>query len=307
MRTVGPFRVRPSARVISVALALCTRPVLSIVLPPALRRLAPLPRLASLAVLVAATSGPIAQRAAVPAFPRLSLATPVAHAPRLRPSTGRIEGTVEISSSLSLRRPDFRIYADPGIGSIPPASPANQALAELHNVVVYLEGDTTQLPAPPAVVERLRHGRMAQHDERFVPHVLPVMQGATVDFPNEDDVYHNVFSLSSAAGPGGKGFDLGRYPKGSSRSVTFQKTGTIQVFCHIHTEMSAVVLVLANAFFASPDDNHHFAIDDVPEGDYTIVGWHERIVPVTRRVHVTAGQTASVDFNIPLPQGGSPR
>ena len=277
-------------------------------LPPALRRFAspPRPSLASLAVFVAAASGPIAPRAAGPASPRSAhvVSTPGA---RPRPATGRIEGTVEISSSLSVRRPDFRIYADPGIGSVPPISPANQALAELHNVVVYLEGDTTQLPAPPDVVERLRHGRMAQHDERFVPHVLPVMQGATVDFPNEDDVYHNVFSLSSAAGPGGKGFDLGRYPKGSSRSVTFSKTGTILVFCHIHTEMSAVVLVLANPYFASPDDNHHFVIDDVPEGDYTIVGWHERIVPVTRRVHVTAGQTASVDFNIPLPQGGGSR
>jgi plastocyanin len=301
---MGPFGICPPAKVISVALALCTRPVLSIVFPPVLRRLAPLPRLASLAVLVAATSGPILPRAAAPASPAPALTAPTA---RSRPGTGRIEGTVEISRSLSIRRPDFRIYADPGIGSVPPVSPANQALAELHNVVVYLEGDTTQLPAPPAVVERLRHGRMAQHDERFVPHVLPVMQGATVDFPNEDEVYHNVFSLSSAAGPDGKGFDLGRYPKGSSRSVTFSKTGTILVFCHIHTEMSAVVLVLANPYFASPDDNHHFVIDDVPEGDYTIVGWHERIVPVTRRVHVAAGQTASVDFNIPLPQGGSSR
>jgi len=142
---------------------------------------------------------------------------------------------------------------------------------------------------------------MAQRDERFVPHVLPVVQGATVDFPNEDDVYHNVFSLSSAAGP--KGFDLGRYPKGTSRSVTFTRAGTVQVACHIHSDMSAIILVLANPYFASPDDNHHFVIDDVPEGDYTIVGWHERIKPINRRIHVTAGQTTPVDFNIPLPQG----
>ena len=220
-----------------------------------------------------------------------------------RVGTGRIEGTVEISSSLSVRRPQFRIYSDPGRGSVPPPPTPDPALAELHNVVVYLEGDTSALPASDALIDRHHRGKMAQHDEHFVPHVLPVMQGATVDFPNDDDVFHNVFSLSSAAGPGG--FDLGRYPKGSSRSVTFQKPGTILVFCHIHSDMSAVVLVLANPYFASPDDEHHFVIDDVPEGDYTIVGWHERIVPVTRRVHVVAGQTASVDFNIPLPQGGS--
>ena len=142
---------------------------------------------------------------------------------------------------------------------------------------------------------------MAQHDERFVPHVLPVVQGATVDFPNEDDVYHNVFSLSAAAGP--KGFDLGRYPKGTSRSFTFARAGTVQVFCHIHSDMYAVILVLPNPYFASPDDDHHFVIDDVPEGDYTMVAWHERIKPIMRRIHVVAGQTTPADFNIPLPQG----
>ena len=140
---------------------------------------------------------------------------------------------------------------------------------------------------------------MAQRDERFVPHVRAVMQGATVDFPNEDDLFHNVFSLSAAAR-----FDLGRYPKGASRSVTFAKPGLVQVFCHIHADMSAYVWVLSNPYFASPGEDHRFAIDDVPEGDYTIVAWHERIKPITRRVHVSAGQTTSIDFNIPLPQGG---
>jgi plastocyanin len=218
-----------------------------------------------------------------------------------RPATGRIEGTVEISSALSARRPLFRIYSDPGIGAVPSRPARDPAVAELHNVVLYLEGDSEQLNPPAARVESRRHGSVAQHDERFAPHVLPVVQGATVDFPNEDDVYHNVFSLSAAAGP--KGFDLGRYPKGTSRSFTFARAGTVQVACHIHSDMSAIVLVLANPYFASPDDNHHFVIDDVPEGDYTVVGWHERIKPVNHRVHVVAGQTATVDFNIPLPQG----
>ena len=76
------------------------------------------------------------------------------------------------------------------------------------------------------------------------------------------------------------------------------------MFCHIHSDMSAVVLVLPNPFFATPDASHRFTIDDVPEGDYAIVGWHERIKPIVRHVHVVAGQTATIDFNIPLPQGG---
>jgi plastocyanin len=223
---------------------------------------------------------------------------------------GRIEGSVEISSTLSARRPVFRIYSDPGMGSQPPAAgPRDQLAAELRNVVVYLEGDSGPLATAEgggsAGASHAARGTMTQRDEHFVPHVLPVVQGTAVDFPNDDAVYHNVFSLSSAAGPKGGGFDLGRYPKGQSRSVTFDRVGTVLVYCHIHSDMSAVVLVLANPYYAVPADDHHFVIDDVPEGDYTVVGWHERIKPITRRVHVTAGQSTSVDFNIPLPQGGA--
>jgi plastocyanin len=248
-----------------------------------------------------AASVPAAVPAAVPApvsapVPTAAVAPRTAAAHR---ATGRIQGTVELSTALSSRRPQFRIYSEPGTGATPPPTPdaREQLAAELHNVVIYLDGHAS--PATPAPEHR---GSMAQRDERFVPHVLPVLVGTTVDFPNEDDLYHNVFSLSAAAGKGG--FDLGRYPKGQSKSWTFEKTGTVQVFCHIHSDMSAVVLVLPNPFFTSPDESHHFAIDDVPEGDYTIVGWHEHIKPVTRRVHVAAGQTITVDFNIPLPQGG---
>lgn len=233
-------------------------------------------------------------------------APPRRTAPVTRPgtaiATGRIEGTVEISTLLSSRRPQFRPYADPGSGATPPPPPRDPIAAELRNVVIYIDGDSAKVPAPAARWDAHRHGAMAQRDERFVPHVLPVVVGATVDFPNDDDLFHNVFSLSSAAGP--NGFDLGRYPRGSSRSITLTRPGTVQVFCHIHSDMSGIVLVLSNPFFGIPDDTHRYAIDDVPEGDYTIVGWHERIRPIVRRVHVAAGQTTQVDFNIPLPQGG---
>jgi len=219
--------------------------------------------------------------------------------------TGRIEGTVQISAALSTRRAPFRIYSDPGTGGVPqpPAAPRDVAAAEIRNVVLYLDGDSALSSASPR--QGALRGSISQRDERFIPHVLPVVQGATVEFPNDDDVYHNVFSLSRAAGP--KGFDLGRYPKGTSRSVTLQRAGTVQVFCHIHSDMSAVVLVLTNPFFASPNDERRFVIDDVPEGDYTIVAWHERIKPITRRIRVTAGQTTTTDFNIPLPPSGADR
>jgi plastocyanin len=264
---------------------------------PFLARLRRAPLAWSLCALAAAAHPP-----ARPAPPTAKTAYP---ASRIRPATGRIEGLVEISASVTARRPQFRIYADPGSGAVPPPAPrpADALAAEVRNVVIYLEGDSAKLAGTPVELAAARRGRVAQHDERFSPHVLAAVAGATVDFPNEDDFYHNVFSLSSAAGP--KGFDLGRYPKGASRSWTFPKPGTVQVFCHIHSDMSAILLILSNPFFASPDESRHYTIDDVPEGEYTIVGWHERIKPIVRKVRVSAGQTTTIDFNIPLPQGGA--
>jgi len=176
---------------------------------------------------------------------------------------------------------------------VPPA-PDSADVDERRNIIVYIE------QVPSGTTEPTKGATLRQHDERFLPHVLPVVRGTTVAFPNDDPLFHNVFSLSRA-----KSFDLGRYPRGSARSVTFDHAGIVQVFCHIHSDMNAFVRVLSNPFFTSPGDDHRFVIDDVPEGDYTIVAWHERIKPITQRVHVSAGQTTPVDFNIPLPQGGS--
>jgi plastocyanin len=202
-------------------------------------------------------------------------------------ATGRIEGQVLLSTTLTSRRPRFRIYSDPGPGSRPPS----REVDEMKNVVLYLQ----RAPVPDGTPAA--RAMMSQRDEQFAPHILPVYRGATVDFPNDDDVFHNVFSLSSA-----KTFDLGRFPKGSSKSDVFDKSGTVQVFCHIHSDMSAIVLVLDNPYFAVPTDAGKYVIEGVPPGDYTVVGWHERIKPVTRTVRVTANETVRLDFNIPIPQ-----
>jgi plastocyanin len=208
-----------------------------------------------------------------------------------RLETGRIVGTVEISSALTARRPRFRVYSDVGAGSVPATRQASDVTGEMRNVVVYVETGphAESSPSTPAT------SVMAQTNERFEPHVLPIVQGTRVEFPNRDDVYHNVFSLSSA-----RTFDLGRYPKGSSKSVAFDKPGIAQVFCHIHSDMSAVVVVLPNPFFTSPDSSGRYVIDQVPPGDYTIVGWHERTKPAVQKVRVVAGQTTTIDFSLPL-------
>lgn len=232
--------------------------------------------------------------------PSAAPANPLAARPG-QAATGRIEGSVIISSVLVARRPSFRIYNDPGPGALPPSAAPADSSTEMRNVVVYIGPARDGKALSAAADASAPHASMAQQDETFQPHVLPVVRGTTVDFPNGDDVFHNVFSLSSA-----KAFDLGRYPKGSFRSVTFDKPGRVDVFCHIHSDMSAIVLVLDNHYFASPDPKGHFVIDGVPPGDYVVFGFHQRIKPVQQRVRVVAGETTKTVFTIPLPSPDSP-
>lgn len=204
-------------------------------------------------------------------------------------ATGRIQGLVTLSHDLSVRKTRLRVYAEYGPGGTPASSLPDTN--ELKNVVVYLDSAPADdaSPAPPDLA-------IAQLHEFFQPHVLPVLAGWSVAFPNRDPIFHNVFSLSSA-----KAFDLGRYPQNASKSVHFGKPGIVQVFCHIHSDMSAVVLVLTNRYFAVPNDAGHYGIDGVPAGDYRVVAWHERTHATFRHVHVAAGGTSVIDFNIPLP------
>ena len=210
-------------------------------------------------------------------------------------ATGRIDGTVTLSRALATKRIRFRIYSEPGKGATPSSQPAPDLGDEYANVVVYLERDAAGALARGPVRQPERPV-MTQRDERFIPHVLPILQGTTVEFPNEDDIFHNVFSLS-----GPRRFDLPKYPAGASRSVTFPREGIVNVFCHIHADMSAVIVVRDNPFFVTPSPEGRFALSDIPPGEYTLVAWHERIKPVTRKVRVVAGETLTVSFDIPLP------
>ena len=107
--------------------------------------------------------------------------------------------------------------------------------------VVYLD------PAPRAAFDAREepHARLDQRDESFVPHVLAIVAGTTVDFPNNDRTYHNVFSLSKT-----RSFDLGRYAAGHSKAIRFDRPGIVRVFCDIHSHMSAFILVFAHRYFA---------------------------------------------------------
>jgi hypothetical protein len=136
---------------------------------------------------------------------------------------------------------------------------------------------------------------MRQANETFQPQVLPITRGSTVDFPNDDPYFHNVFSLSGAAT-----FNLGRYPRSQTRSQTFTRAGIVKMFCQIHSQMSATILVFDHPYFTTPGPDGSFDLPNLPPGSYTVVGWHERVGEQTATVLVEAGKAASIDLSLPV-------
>lgn len=164
----------------------------------------------------------------------------------------------------------------------------------LRDFVVYVEGSTaTNLPAtaPVARVETLPV--INQKGAAFSPHVLPIMAGTTVEWPNHDDIFHNVFSISET-----KPFDLGLYKDPEVKRVTFDKAGRVDAFCSIHKSMNCVVLVLENPYFAATDTRGRFNIRDVPAGTYRLRAWHERLPGQTKEIVVPATGEVRVDFTL---------
>lgn len=144
--------------------------------------------------------------------------------------------------------------------------------------------------APPAASEPV--AVVTQKDAMFRPHVLPVAVGTTVTWPNRDDIYHNVFSMSDAAS-----FDLGMYQDDDeTKRVTFRRPGRVDVFCAIHSNMHCIVLVLPSPYFARADERGRYVIRDVPPGTYRIRAWHERVPAQTRTVTVPAEGEVRLDF-----------
>jgi hypothetical protein len=168
--------------------------------------------------------------------------------------------------------------------------PAVRKKMDFSGVVVWLEPMNGKLPLPAA-----GHARMIQKDKTFTPHILAITVGATVDFPNFDPIFHNAFSNYD-----GKVFDIGLYPPGTSRSVTFSRPGIVRVFCNIHATMSAVIAVLDTPYFSITKRDGTFEIPEIPAGEYRLRLFHERATAATldaagRRVTVADGE------NPPLP------
>lgn len=153
-------------------------------------------------------------------------------------------------------------------------------------VVVSIEGVPGDEPTP-------MRASIRQRQRTFEPAMLVVTRGSTIDFPNEDKIFHNVFSLSRAAR-----FDLDLYKSGTSKSVTMRRAGVVDVHCNIHPEMVAKIKVLDTSYFATAAADGTFRIGNVPPGTYTLVAWHASGGEERRQVTVTSGTTTTMELEI---------
>jgi plastocyanin len=167
---------------------------------------------------------------------------------------------------------------------------------ERSRVVVYLEGpasagNNSVSPAPlkPASLE------IQQLDRRFSPDLVAIPAGSTISFPNMDPIFHNIYSLSKP-----KSFDLGSYDKGQTRKVTFPKSGIVEVYCHLHPNMAATIVITPNRWYARPDRSGQYRIPNVPPGRYTLVAWHKSAGFFRKSIVVENGHDAIADFFIPI-------
>lgn len=199
-------------------------------------------------------------------------------------SAGIVRGTLHGMREVEDVRPH---NAYPGRASSLPGA-RMMAHGAVSDAVVWLE----RVPASADTVIPGPRPKLAQKDQCFQPRVLPVAVGTAVDFPNMDPIFHNVFSASPI-----KRFDLGKYPRGQSKRVVFDKPGLVNVYCDIHSDMEAFVLVLTTHVFTQPDANGAFALPPVPAGSYTLHVWHPDRAETKREVQVPASGELALDLD----------
>lgn len=155
------------------------------------------------------------------------------------------------------------------------------------DAVVYVDTIAGKTFPPPA-----EHAKMDQKNMVFIPRVLPVVAGVTVDFHNSDAVLHNVFSVDACADH----FNLGTWPQGQVKSFTFKKPCFASLLCKVHPEMEGFVTVIPTPYFAVTAEDGSYVIKDVPDGSYTVKVWHPKLKAAQKTVAVK-GATAA-DFEI---------
>ena len=200
---------------------------------------------------------------------------------------GDLTGQVVISRKLSRRTISPATYSLRG--AAPPAAPVSSdaAVDEFSQTVVFVEGAKIAPPPQTAVI--------AQRNSRFEPDLVIIPVGSTVQFPNQDPIFHNVFSLSRA-----RQFDLGYYPRSKSKSVTFDQPGVVQVYCHIHANMYAAIVVTDNPWWQKLANTGDFVFHNMPAGHYRIVAWHKVAGAHVVEVDVPAAGAAHIAIGVPI-------
>jgi plastocyanin len=184
-----------------------------------------------------------------------------------------------------------------GVALTEPASPAST-----RSTVVWLSPLGAAADSTPVAP---MHAVLAQKNKAFDPNLLVITKGSSVEFPNRDPWFHNVFSLFD-----GKRFDLGLYEAGSSRTVHFDREGISFIFCNIHPEMSAVVVVLGTPYFSVTNKQGEFSMQNVPPGRYMLHVWNESALPATlnglaREVQVGDAAKSLVPIRVPIAQSAT--
>ena len=162
-----------------------------------------------------------------------------------------------------------------------------KAKGDNKGAIVYLEN----VPGTPPVPKD--HAIIRQREKQFEPPLSVVVKGTTIDFPNEDKIFHNVFSVSRPAR-----FDLGLYKSGTTKSVEMKRAGTVDVYCNIHPDMIAKVKILENAYYTITGKDGAFKIENVPAGEYPIVAWLATGDEAKGTVKVAAGGAAEVKLEV---------
>jgi len=162
------------------------------------------------------------------------------------------------------------------------------------DVVVSVEGLPQEKPETRNSKLKNSKAVMDQREMKFIPRVLAIQVGTTVEFPNHDKTFHNVFSTSEA-----KKFDLGLYPPGKSRSVAFDQPGVARILCNVHPDMEAYVVVEAHPYFSAADQRGNYQLDGVPLGKYRLEVWHPELGTRTVSLSlVREGQVLAVDVDL---------
>jgi plastocyanin len=181
---------------------------------------------------------------------------------------------------------------DPYAGRAGSMAAAPLRRGALRDAVIWIEGASPGGVSADSLHASRRVGQLAQKDQSFSPRVVPVVAGGQIEFPNRDPIYHNVFSVSPA-----KRFDLGKYGRGKSRSVRFDKPGVVKVYCDIHSNMEGFVLVLPNPWFARAADDGSFELPVVTAGTYRVKAWHPDLGERTLSVTVGEDETREVEVS----------